>query len=167
MILWTIYRFIQYSPCLFASVLFANVNASYGLRNYTNCLFPLLVFLLFFFKFLIDKNVILIFWVTGPHTGRIVTQWRYYKQSKDWRGQTYPQPLLLRSKISLFWRTSCVRDFFLNSPIDLGDIISKIYLHFSGPIWQNVHRYSYSPEGIRFFLSFHARTLVLKETFIL
>ncbi len=28
MILWTIYRFIRYSPCLFASVLFANVNAS-------------------------------------------------------------------------------------------------------------------------------------------
>ncbi len=28
MILWTIYRFIRYLPCLFASVLFANVNAS-------------------------------------------------------------------------------------------------------------------------------------------
>ncbi len=55
----------------------------------------------------------LIFWVTGPHTGRIVTQWRYCKQSKDWRGQTYPQPLLLRSEISLFWRTSHARDFFL------------------------------------------------------
>ncbi len=34
----------------------------------------------------------LIFWVTGPHTGRIVTQWRYCKQSKDCRGQTYHQP---------------------------------------------------------------------------
>ncbi len=33
--------------------------------------FPLLVFLLFF-KLLIDKNFMLIFWVTGPHTGRIV-----------------------------------------------------------------------------------------------
>ncbi len=54
----------------------------------------------------------LIFWVTGPHTGRIVTQWRYCKQSKGWRGQTYPQPLLLCSEISLFWRTSCARDFF-------------------------------------------------------
>ncbi len=54
----------------------------------------------------------LIFWVTGPHTGRIVTHWRYYKQNKDWRGQTYPQPLLLRSEISLFWRTSCARDIF-------------------------------------------------------
>ncbi len=54
----------------------------------------------------------LIFWVTGPHTGRIVTQWRYCKQSNDWRGQTYPQPLLLCSEISLFWRTSCARDFF-------------------------------------------------------
>ncbi len=53
-----------------------------------------------------------IFWVTGPHTGRIVTQWRYCKQSKDWRrGQTYPQPLLLCSEISLFWRTPCARDF--------------------------------------------------------
>ncbi len=55
----------------------------------------------------------LIFWVTGPHTGRIATQWRYCKQSKDWRGQIYHQPLLLRSEISLFWRTSCARDFFL------------------------------------------------------
>ncbi len=51
--------------------------------------------------------------MTGHHTGRIVTQWWYCKQSKDWRGQTYPQPLLLRSEISLFWRTSCVRDFLL------------------------------------------------------
>ncbi len=41
----------------------------------------------------------------------MVTQWRYCKRSKDWRGQTYPQPLLLRSEISLFWRTSCVRNF--------------------------------------------------------
>ncbi len=55
----------------------------------------------------------LIFWVTGPHTGRIVTQWRYCKQSKDSRGQTYRQPLLLCSEILLFWRTSCARDFFL------------------------------------------------------
>ncbi len=54
----------------------------------------------------------LIFWVTGPYTGRIVTQWRYCKQSKDWRGQTYFQPLLLRSEISLYWRTSCAGDFF-------------------------------------------------------
>ncbi len=54
----------------------------------------------------------LIFWVTGSHTGLIVTQWRYCKQSKDWREQTYPQPLLLRSEISLFWRTSCAIDFF-------------------------------------------------------
>ncbi len=53
-----------------------------------------------------------IFWLTGPHTGRIVTQWRYCKQSKDWMEQTYLQPLLLRSEISLFWRTSRARDFF-------------------------------------------------------
>ncbi len=32
-------------------------------------------------------------------------------QSKDWRGLTYPQPLLLRSEISLFWCTSCSRYF--------------------------------------------------------
>ncbi len=53
----------------------------------------------------------LIFWVTWPHTSRIVTQWPYCKRSKDWRGQTYAQPLLLRSEISLFWRTSCAGDF--------------------------------------------------------
>ncbi len=34
MILWTIYRFIRYSPRLFTSVLFANVNASLA-RNCT------------------------------------------------------------------------------------------------------------------------------------
>ncbi len=40
----------------------------------------------------------LIFWVTGPHAGRIVTQWRYCKQSKEWRGQTYRQTLLYGPK---------------------------------------------------------------------
>ncbi len=70
----------------------------------------------------------LIFWVTGPHTGRIVTQWWYCKQSKDWKGQTYPQPLLLCFEISLFWRTSCARDFFVFS--------GKILLFFVGvAIW--------------------------------
>ncbi len=44
--------------------------------------------------------------------GRIVTQWPYCKQSNDLRGQTHLQPLLLRSEISLFWRTSCARVFF-------------------------------------------------------
>ncbi len=34
----------------------------------------------------------LIFWVTGPHAGRIVTQWRYWKQSKDWRGKPTLNP---------------------------------------------------------------------------
>ncbi len=56
----------------------------------------------------------LIFWITWPHTGRIVTQWRYCKQSKDWKGQTYLQPLILHSEISLFWRTSCARNFFFS-----------------------------------------------------
>ncbi len=57
----------------------------------------------------------LIFWVTWPHTGRIVTQWRFCKESKDRRGQTYLQPLLLRSEMSLFWRTSCCGQRFLNN----------------------------------------------------
>ncbi len=56
----------------------------------------------------------LLFWVTWPHTGRIVTQWRHCEQSKDWKGQTYHQPLLLRSEISLFWRTSYARDFLFS-----------------------------------------------------
>ncbi len=54
----------------------------------------------------------LIFRVTWPRTGRIVTQWPYCKQSKDWRRQTSLQPLVLRSEISFFWRTSCARDFY-------------------------------------------------------
>ncbi len=81
----------------------------YGLGNYTNWLFPLLVFL-FFFKLLIDKNVVNFLGNGTPcrsHSDPIAVL-----QSKDWRGQTYLQPLLLRSEISLFWRTSCARDFF-------------------------------------------------------
>ncbi len=54
----------------------------------------------------------LIFWVTwSPHP-----PWRYCKQSKDWRGQTYLQPLLLNSEVSLFWRTSGARDFLSSEP---------------------------------------------------
>ncbi len=44
---------------------------------------------------------VFIFGVRWPLTGRTVTQW----------GLRPFQPLLLRSEISLFWRTSCARDF--------------------------------------------------------
>ncbi len=54
----------------------------------------------------------LIFCIMWSHTGRIVTKWPYCKPSKDWRRQTSLQPLVLRSEISLFWRTNCAWDFF-------------------------------------------------------
>ncbi len=82
----------------------------YGLCNYTNWLFPLLVFLLFF-KLLIDKkrHVNFLGNVT-PH--RSHSDPMAVLQTKDWRGQTYLQPLLPGSEISLFWCTSCTREFF-------------------------------------------------------
>ncbi len=55
---------------------------------------------IFGIKFLI-KKAIFIFGVRWPLTGRTVTQL-----------DVLLQPLLLRSEISLFWRTSCARDFF-------------------------------------------------------
>ncbi len=77
------------------------------------------------------KNVTLIFWVTWPHTGRIVTQWPYCKQSKDWRGQIYLQPLLLRSEISLFWRTSCARGFKVKCLIEIRLFAKFNYFYLS------------------------------------
>ncbi len=40
------------------------------------------------------------------------SRWTCCKQSKGWRGLCLLQPLLLRSEISLFWCTSCARDFY-------------------------------------------------------
>ncbi len=101
----------------------------YGLCNYTDWLFPLLVFLLFFKKLFIDKNVMLIFWVTWPHTGRIVTEWRYCKESKDWRGRTCLQPLLTFWNIAFL--THLLRQRFF-----------RIYADRTGdPVFLNVNRF--------------------------
>ncbi len=60
-------------------------------------------------KFLI-KKAIFNFGVRWPLTVSQWHRWTCCKQSK-----VRPlQPLLLRSEISFFWRTSCSRDFFFN-----------------------------------------------------
>ncbi len=62
---------------------------------------------IFGIKFLI-KKAIFILGVRWHLTGRTVTQLDVLQT------KFRPlQPLLLRSEISLFWRTSCARDFFL------------------------------------------------------
>ncbi len=57
------------------------------------------------------KKVVFIFGVRWPITGRTVTQWPCWKQSKSWRWVSALQPLLLRSEMSLFWRIFIARDF--------------------------------------------------------
>ncbi len=55
----------------------------------------------------------LIFWAMGPHTGRIVTHWRYCKQSKDEGDKPTLNPYFYGPKCRSFDALPAPEIFFL------------------------------------------------------
>ncbi len=61
-----------------------------------------------------DKKCYIHFWCKMTPAWQVAQwySWTRCKQSNNWRVRVEGgEPLLLRSEISLFWRTSCARDF--------------------------------------------------------